>query len=69
MHTTLKKKQSNVKSRIGSSDGRYVKIEIIAKSEDFAAHSVRSKKLGKSPLNNLDELPDTKINISDSLVG
>ena len=69
MHTTLEKKISNVKSRTGSSDGKYVKIAIIAKSSDFAAHSVRSKKLGKSPLNNLDELPDTRINIQDSLVG
>ena len=69
MHTTLKKNGSKVISRKGSSNGKYVKIEIIAKSSDFAAHSVRSKKLGKSPLNNLDELQCTRVNIQDSLVG
>ena len=67
MHT--KKNGNKVNSCIGSSNGKYVKIEIIAKSDDFAAHSVRSKKLGKSPLNNLDELQYTRVNIQDSLVG
>ena len=69
MHTTSKKNGSKVVSRTGSSDGKYVKIEIIAKSSDFAAHSVRSKKLGKSPLNSLDKLQITRVNIQDSLVG
>ena len=69
MHTTLKKNGSKVGSRTGSSNGKYVKIEFIATSDDFEAHSVRSKKLGKSPLNNLEDLQCTRVTIHNSLVG